>query len=71
MLPQRYPNYKRVHRRFQRLCEQEVLREILCALANELREQGGIDESECFVDVMFSPAKGGGGGSAPPSAEKA
>lgn len=62
MLPQCYPNYKTVHRRFQRWCEQEVLREVLCALANELREQGGLDESECFIDAMFSPAKGGGEG---------
>jgi len=62
MLPQCYPNYKTVHRRFQRWCEQEVLREVLCTLANELREQGGIDESECFVDAMFSSAKGGGEG---------
>ena len=62
MLPQCYPNYKTVHRRFQRWSERDVLREVLCALANELREQGGLDESECFVDAMFSPAKGGGGG---------
>lgn len=54
-----------MHRRFQRWCEQEVLRDILCALANELREQGGIDESECFVDAMFSSAKGGGEGAGP------
>ena len=65
MLPQYYPNYKTVHRRFQRWCEQEVLREMLCALANELREQGGLDESECFVDAMFSMAKGGGEGIGP------
>jgi transposase len=65
MLPQYYPNYKTVHRRFQRWCEQEVLRNVLCALANELREQGGMDESECFVDAMFSSAKGGGEGIGP------
>ncbi len=65
MLPQCYPNYKTVHRRFQRWCEQEVLRDILCALANELREQGGIDESECFIDAMFASAKGGGEGIGP------
>jgi transposase len=29
MLPQCYPNYKTVHRRFQQWCEREVLREIL------------------------------------------
>ena len=60
MLPQCYPNYKTVHRRFQGWCEREVLRDVLCTLANELREQGGVDESECFIDAMFSPAKGGG-----------
>ncbi len=65
MLPQCYPNYKTVHRRFQRWCAQEILRDLLCALANELRAQGGIDESECFVDAMFSSAKGGGEGIGP------
>ena len=65
MLPQCYPNYKTVHRRFQRWCEQDVLRDLLCTLANELREQGCLDESECFVDAMFSSAKGGGTGIGP------
>lgn len=60
MLPQCYPNYKTVHRRFQNLCENEVLREVLTDLANELRDNGDIDESECFIDAMFCPAKGGG-----------
>lgn len=59
-LPQYYPNYKTVHRRFQQWCKQEVLRNVLCALANELREQGRLDESECFIDATFSSAKGGG-----------
>jgi transposase len=65
MLPQCYPNYKTVHRRFQRWCEQEVLRDMLCALANDLREHGAVEESECFVDAMFSSAKGGGDGIGP------
>lgn len=65
MLPQCYPNYKTVHRRFQKWFDREVLREVLCALANELREQGGLDESECFIDAMFSPAKGGSEGIGP------
>lgn len=62
MLPQSYPNYKTVHRRFQSWCQKEVLRNVLTDLANELREEGGIDESECFIDATFSSAKGGGGG---------
>ena len=44
MLPQCYPNYKTVHRRFQQWCEREVLREILTQLANTLREEGAIDQ---------------------------
>ena len=60
MLPQCYPNYKTVHRRFQQWCEREVLREILRELANALRDEGGIDESECFIDATFASAKGGG-----------
>ena len=60
MLPQCYPNYKTVHRRFQQWCEKEVLRSVLTDLANALREQGEIDESECFIDATFASAKGGG-----------
>ena len=59
MLPQCYPNYKTVHRRFQTWCRHEVLRDILVDVANTLRERGGLDESESFIDAMFSPAKGG------------
>jgi transposase len=39
MLPQCYPNYKTVHRRFQTWCRSEVLRGILMDIANELRER--------------------------------
>jgi len=60
MLPQSYPNYKTVHRRFQQWCRDEVLRNVLTDLANQLRDLGEIDESECFIDAMFSMAKGGG-----------
>ena len=60
MLPQSYPNYKTVHRRFQTWCRQDVLRRILVDLANTLREQGDLDERESFIDGMFAPAKGGG-----------
>ena len=37
-----------------------MLREVLTDLANTLREQGAIDESECFIDATFASAKGGG-----------
>ncbi len=60
MLPQCYPNYKTVHRRFQQWCHSEVLREVLVELANELREAGALDDTEAFIDASFVPAKGGG-----------
>lgn len=59
-LPQCYPNYKSVHRRFQRWCRSEILREVLVDLANTLRKQGALDEREAFIDATFASAKGGG-----------
>src|SRR6516165_10755424 len=60
MLPQSYPNYKSVHRRFQTWCRDEVLRQVLMDVANELRDTGALDEAECFIDATFVMAKGGG-----------
>ncbi|MDR1076701.1 MAG: IS5 family transposase, partial [Xanthomonadaceae bacterium] len=60
MLPQSYPNYKTVHRRFQAWAQQEVLRGILTDLANELREQDLLDISECHMDATFANGRGGG-----------
>jgi transposase len=60
MLPQCYPNYKTVHRRFQHWCRSEVLRDVMTDLANTLRDEGALDESECFIDATFASAKGGG-----------
>lgn len=60
MLPQYYPNYKTVHRRFQQRCHIEILREIMTDLANTLRDEGALDERECFIDATFASAKGGG-----------
>jgi len=50
MLPQCYSNYKTVHRRFQQWCQNEVLRDVMTDLANALRDEGSIDETECFID---------------------
>ena len=49
MLPQSYPNYKTVHRRFQTWCCDEILRLVLTDVANELRESGALNEEECFI----------------------
>ncbi len=65
MLPQCYPNYKTVHRRFQKWCEDHVIRDLMVELANTLRAQNALNESECFIDGMFSPAKGGRKGISP------
>lgn len=59
-LPKCYPNYKTVHRRFQTQREQDVLRDIMTALANELRDRSDINERERFIDATFASAKGGG-----------
>jgi transposase len=60
LLPQSYPNYKNVHRRFQHWCSNEVLRTVLTELANALREQRALDERESFIDATFAAARGGG-----------
>jgi hypothetical protein len=60
MLPQSYPNYKTVHRRFQAWCCNEVLRRVLTDVPNDLRDKGALDEEECFIDATFVMAKGGG-----------
>ncbi len=70
MLPQSYPNYKTVHRRFQTWCRDEVLRRVLMDVANELRERGALDEEECFIDAIFVMAKGGRQKSGQRSGEK-
>ena len=57
MLPQSYPNYKTVHRRFQTWCSNEVLRRVLTDVANELRDKGVLDEEESFIDATFVMAK--------------
>ena len=49
-----------MHRRFQQWCCNNTLRDILIDLANTLREEGALDESECFIDATFAPAQGGG-----------
>jgi transposase len=62
MLPQCYPNYKTVHRRFQTWCRNEILRRVLTDIASELRERGALDEEECFIDATFAMPKVGGAG---------
>jgi transposase len=58
-LPERYPPKSTCHRRFQEWTESGVFAKILTALAKDLKERGGIDLSEGFIDGTFAPAKKG------------
>jgi transposase len=70
-LSERYPPYQTCHRRFQRWNEEGVLDEVLRALAEDLKDRGGLDLSECFVDGTFVGAKKGEGRWERPSGAKA
>jgi hypothetical protein len=52
-LPERYPPYQTCHRRFQAWVRDGTLASVLHALAEDLRERGGLDLSECFIDGTF------------------
>src|SRR3974390_844845 len=59
-LPPRYGPYQTAHRRFQNWVRSGVIEKILLALAQHLKEAGGLDLKESFVDGTFVPAKKGG-----------
>src|ERR1700733_4693794 len=69
-MPRRYPPYATCHRRFSAWVRDGTLRKIVEALARDLRERGGLDPEEAFVDGTFAGAKKGGSTSAKPSAAK-
>jgi transposase len=58
-LPARFPPYQTCHRRFQQWVRDGTLRRILEFLAEDLRERGELDLSECFIDATFVVAKKG------------
>ena len=61
MLPQSYPNYKTVHRRFQAWCRDEILRRLLTDVANELRDRWPAPGSEdTELGVLMEPEVGHG-----------
>ena len=70
-LPPRYGPYQTGHRRFQNWVRSGVIETVLLALAEHLRQAGGLDLKECFVDGTFVPAKKGGDRWARPSAARA
>ena len=70
-LPDRYPPYQTCHRRFQEYCRNGTYDRVLKTLAEDLRDRGGLDLSESFIDGTFAPAKKGGGRWEKPSGVKA
>ena len=70
-LPSRYGPYQTAHRRFQNWVRSGVIEKILLALAQHLKDAGGLDLKECFVDGTFVPAKKGGAWLAKPSGARA
>jgi transposase len=58
-LPDRFPPYQTCHRRFQHWVREGTLRGVLEALAQDLKERGDLDLSECFIDATFIVAKRG------------
>ena len=69
-LPDRYPPYQTCHRRFQQWRRAGVIERLLHALAEEVRDRGGLDLSECFIDGTFVIAKKGAAGWDQPSGAK-
>ena len=58
-LPNRYPPYSSCHRWFQQWCDDGTLKEVLHELARDLRQRGGIDDIEAYIDGTYVPAKRG------------
>jgi transposase len=58
-LPRRYPPKSTCHRYFQQWNKSGVFVKILTELAQDLKNRGGIDISEGFIDGTFAPAKKG------------
>ena len=58
-LPREYPPYQTCHRRFQQWVRDGTMEEALRIIAEDLRDRGGIDLQEAFIDGSFSSAKKG------------
>ena len=69
-MPNRYPPYQTCHRRFQEWVEKGVFEERLRALVKDVKERGGLDLTECFIDGSFVIAKKGAAGWEKPSGAK-
>jgi transposase len=59
-IPNRYVPYQTCHRYFQLWVRSNVWPKVLRKLAEDLKDRGKIDISECFIDETFASAKKGG-----------
>ena len=69
-LPDRYPSYQTCHRRYQEWVRAGVFESMLQSLAQDLKERGDLDLTECFIDGTFVIAKKGAQGWEKPSGAK-
>ena len=69
-MPERYPSYQTCHRRFQEWVGLGVFEGILRTLVQDVKERGGLDLTECFIDGSFVIAKKGAKGWEKPSGAK-
>jgi hypothetical protein len=66
-MPNRYPPYQTCHRRFQEWVKTGTFETILRKLAQDVKERGDLDLTECFIDGTFVMAKKGAQGWEKPS----
>ena len=66
-MPDRYPPCQTCHRRFQEWVRLGVFENILRALVRDVKERGGLDLTECFIDGSFVIVKKGAQGWEKPS----
>jgi len=59
-IPERFPPYQTCHRQFQAWVKSGVFQQVLETLAEDLKQRGDLDLSECFIDGTFVVAKKGG-----------
>jgi transposase len=69
-MPDRYPAYQTCHRRFQEWAQKGTFEKVLRALVQDVKERGGLDLTECFIDGSFVIAKKGAAGWEKPSGAK-
>lgn len=58
-LPSQFPPYTTVYQRFRKWEQKGLIRQVLQALARDLKRRGDLDLSECHIDATFIPAKKG------------